>query len=111
MNFDPFMMPLSFSVVSFQLDAAGLFQYMVPGVQSSVMGFVSLLAAAQALGQVKSSINPNTSKPIMFTFFQGVSMQHKISTQFFFLNTSGLGGTTISDPVVGGRLLGHFTPP
>jgi len=66
--------------VIFQLDATGLFQYIVPGAYTTVAGFVTLLAAAQALGSVKESIDPVRDKPIMFAFFQGVSLSTTLFT-------------------------------
>ncbi|KAK2156905.1 hypothetical protein LSH36_202g04004 [Paralvinella palmiformis] len=67
-----------------KLDATGLFQYIVPGAYTTVAGFVTLLAAAQALGSVKESIDPVRDKPIMFAFFQGESFDYMGSIRMLY---------------------------
>ena len=49
-----------------------MFSGLTPAADSTVGGIVTLLAAAQAIGRVKERISA-TDKPIMFTFFNGVS--------------------------------------
>lgn len=55
------------------MDSFSMFENIYPAADSSVSGIVTLLAAASALGKVKDTIDPETSKPIMFTILNGVS--------------------------------------
>lgn len=77
-------------IAAAKLDAAGLFQYIVPGAHSTVSGFITLLAAAQALGRVKDSIDPANDKHIMFAFFQGESFDYIGSTRMLYDMEQGL---------------------
>ncbi|XP_074653328.1 nicastrin-like [Tubulanus polymorphus] len=58
-------------VVATRLDSFSMFDQMAPGADSVVTGVVTVLAAAQAIGKVKSDILDSGSKDIMFSFFQG----------------------------------------
>lgn len=50
-----------------------MFEDVYPSADNPVTSIVALLAAAEAIGKVKDSIrDSNTTKDIMFTFFQGV---------------------------------------
>ena len=58
----------------FQMDAFSMFEDVYPSADSAVSGIVTLLAAAEALGKVKASIDPESEdyKPLIFTFLNGV---------------------------------------
>lgn len=51
-----------------------MFEDIYPSADNPVTNLVALLAAAEAISKVKSKFKEsNTTKDIMFTFFQGVS--------------------------------------
>ena len=59
-----------------------MFEDVYPSADASVSGIVTLLAAASALGKVKSTIDPGTAKPVMFAFLNGVSADSVVSVLF-----------------------------
>lgn len=67
-------MDLSSPLLSSQLDSRSFFFDIAPGAESGVSGFVTLLAAAQALRNATQEAQPN--RTILYTFFQGVSCFH-----------------------------------
>ncbi|XP_054760855.2 nicastrin-like [Lytechinus pictus] len=67
----------SMIIAAAQLDVAELFYSLFPsqGAENTVSGFVTLLAAAQAIGALPLEIKQDM-KNIMFTFFQGESYDY-----------------------------------
>ncbi len=51
-----------------------MFEHMYPAAENTVVGFVTLLAVAEAIGKVRHRMEDPEHKPIMFAFFQGVSV-------------------------------------
>jgi len=60
----------------FQLDSFSMFEDIYPSADNPATNLVAMLAAAEAISKVKEEIRGSkTTKDIMFTFFQGVSIQ------------------------------------
>ncbi|XP_013386352.1 nicastrin-like [Lingula anatina] len=60
-----------------RLDSFGLFEAQYAELESPVVSFITLLAAAEAIGRVKQDIvEDKNAKDIMFTFFQGESLDY-----------------------------------
>lgn len=57
----------------FQMDSYSLFENIYPSADNQVSGIVALLAAAEALRKYKDHFD-NTTKDILFTFLNGVSI-------------------------------------
>ena len=62
-----------FFVFFLKLDAFSLFDNLYPSADSAISGIVTLLAAAQALAE--ASHTGKLDKPIMYSFFNGVSFR------------------------------------
>ena len=76
-------------IVFLQLDSSAFFPYLSYGANNEMAGIVTLLAVAEALGDLKRNVSRsytclsltyffqgdliNTTNAIMFVFFQGVS--------------------------------------
>ena len=58
----------------FQLDGLTVFDTIYPNVDGTASGFVTLLGAAHALSLKKETLKDPKHRPIMFSFFQGVSI-------------------------------------
>ena len=43
------------------------------GVESTLTGLTTILAVSEAIGRMKDKIDRETSKPILFAIFNGVS--------------------------------------
>ena len=57
------------------MDSFSMFEDQYPSADNHVSGIVALLAVAEAFGKVKDKIrDSNTTKDVMFTFFQGVRL-------------------------------------
>uniref|UniRef100_A0A673A9J9 Nicastrin n=1 Tax=Sphaeramia orbicularis TaxID=375764 RepID=A0A673A9J9_9TELE len=61
-------------IAAARLDSRSFFFDIAPGAQSSVTGFVSLLAAAHALRNATQEAPPN--RTILYTFFQGETFDY-----------------------------------
>lgn len=59
--------------IIFQMDSYSLFENIYPSADNQVSGIVALLAAAEALRKYKDHFD-NTTKDILFTFLNGVSI-------------------------------------
>ena len=55
-----------------QLDAFSMFEYMWPGTDGAVSGFIAVHAVAQALGSIREELSKQ-NKTVLFLLFQGVS--------------------------------------
>lgn len=55
------------------MDSYSLFENIYPSADNQVSGIVALLAAAEALRKYKDHFD-NTTKDILFTFLNGVSI-------------------------------------
>ncbi|XP_069115841.1 nicastrin-like [Argopecten irradians] len=62
-------------VAAARMDTFSMFENEYPGADSHVTGIVGLLAAAEAIGKVKDRIT-NSSKDILFAFFQGEAFDY-----------------------------------
>ena len=69
------------------MDAFSMFEDVYPSADSAVSGIITLLAAAEALGKVKDTMDPVNDKPIMFTFLNGVSIFVEFTMIFFALKS------------------------
>ncbi|GCB83580.1 hypothetical protein scyTo_0024397, partial [Scyliorhinus torazame] len=65
-----------------QLDASSFFWGVAPGADSTVSGFIALLAAAEALGRLTD--NTTLKKNVMFVFFQGETFDYIGSSRMVF---------------------------
>ncbi|XP_052272818.1 nicastrin-like isoform X2 [Dreissena polymorpha] len=64
-------------IAAARLDSFSLFDGLSPGADSAIAGIITLLAAAEAIGKVKETIQAaQLSHDIMFTFFNGEAFDY-----------------------------------
>ncbi|XP_060599987.1 nicastrin-like isoform X2 [Ruditapes philippinarum] len=64
-------------VVAARMDSFSMFEDNYPSADNHVSGIVALLAVSEAIGKVKDKIrDSNTTKDVMFTFFQGEAFDY-----------------------------------
>lgn len=67
----------------FQLDGFSMFYNTDPAADSAVASFVTLLAAAEALGKVKQTLKEHVlDRPLMLALFNGVRNTHDLYLTF-----------------------------
>ncbi|XP_035829670.1 nicastrin [Aplysia californica] len=85
-------------VMATRLDATSLFQNEYRGADTTVAGFVTMLATAQTLWKVKAELKADSNaKDILFTFFQGESFDYIGSSRLVYDMTRGLFPQEVKD--------------
>nr|XP_015201534.1 PREDICTED: nicastrin [Lepisosteus oculatus] len=101
-------------MILMQLDSRSFFWEVAPGGESTVSGFVTLLAVAQALASVNETSATLLPKNILFAFFQGETFDYIGSSRMVYDMQNGkfpVGLDNVDSVVEIGQVRSFLAPP